>query len=57
MSYSGSFLFGPAFGSAPGASEDNTNAEYETEIIPVSAVIHLIDIHVIGKNRNDKGNW
>ncbi len=41
---------------APVTAEDKADAEHETEVIPVSAVVHITHVDVVGKQRNDESN-
>src|SRR3970040_1701998 len=43
-------------GPARSATEEDAGAEHEAEVVPVPVVVDLVEVHVVGEQRDDEGD-
>ena len=41
----------------PASTEQNPGAEYETEVVPATVVVNLVEVHIVREERDDEGDW
>lgn len=42
---------------APAFTEQNPGAEYETEVVPATVIVNLVEVHIVREERDDEGDW
>ncbi len=40
----------------PASTEQNPGAEYETEVVPATVVVNLVEAHIVREERDDEGD-
>src|SRR3989338_9195975 len=41
---------------APASTEQNPGAEYETEVVPATVVVNLVEAHIVREERDDESD-